>query len=81
MRLDCHFYLLRKIEMHGSRNERYTWFNVSNYNVPLYSKSTCHQSFLYQAIYKWNSKPLYIRKCDPLEVFKELYKKYLLTCQ
>ena len=81
MRLDCHPYSLTKINMLNIRHEHHTKFSVYNYNVPFYSKSKCHQSFLYHSIHVWNCIPLYIRNCDSLRLFKRLYKEYLLTCQ
>ena len=81
LRLNCHPYLLRKINMQDTEHEHNTRFSVSNYNVPFYSKSKCQQSFLYQSIHVWNNIPLFIRNCDSLKLFKGLYKNYLLTYQ
>ena len=72
MRLDCLPYLLGKIKMQEIGHEHSTRFIVFNYNVQFYSKSKCHQSFLYQSIRVWNIIPLYDRNCDSMKLFKRL---------
>ena len=42
-RLNCHPYLLRKINMQDTGHEQNRRFSARNYNVPFCSKSKCHQ--------------------------------------
>ena len=81
MKPHWHPNMLRKMKMRDTRHEHNTRLSVCNYNESFYSKSNCHQTFLHQFVYEWNSIPLYIRNRDSLKLFKGLYKEYLLFYQ
>jgi hypothetical protein len=50
-------------------------------NIPLYHKSKCQQSFLFNSSKTWNTIPPYVRECDTLTKFKNSLKMYFLGCQ
>ena len=50
-----------------------------NYTIPKYSKSMCHNQFLYNAIKLWNSLPPHIASILSTETFKRDLKKFLYT--
>lgn len=47
-------------------------------NAPLFLKSRCQHSFVYNAAVFWNNIPNVIRESRSIDQFKKQYKKHLI---
>jgi len=57
------------------------FINGLNYTTPLYSKSKCQKSFLFQAVTVWNSLSPKLKLCTSYSLFKKDLKTFLLSSQ
>jgi len=81
VKLNHHLHFTNMFETLRPSHDHDTRFSISNYNVPLYSKTKCNKSFCYQSVNVWNSLPDYLKQCNSLELFKKQLKIELLDRQ
>ena len=55
--------------------------NQMNLRTPLFHKSKCQNSFVYQSVKLWNNLPLQLKRENSFHVFKNKLKEFLLFSQ
>ena len=72
-------YFSERLEGFSVNHEHSTRFRTSNSIVPpLFYRSKCQNSFIYQAIVFWNSIPVDVRNSRNCRIFKSKLKVHLL---
>ena len=81
IQLNNHEFLAAKLlSYQNSHSHETRSVQNQNLNLPLFRKSKCQRSFLYNGIQIWNTLPLNIRIVqDDLNSFKKLLKNHLLS--
>ena len=73
-------YFSERIQSFQISHNHFTRFSLgSNLHTPLYIKSKCHESFIYQSLSFWNTLPEEIKCSRSTSSFKFMLKSRLLS--
>ena len=73
-------YFSNRIASFQSNHQHNTRFTVNNNLVPpLFNRSKCQSSFIYQSIKVWNNLPPEIKSSDNVELFTRKLKNHLIS--
>jgi len=82
IRTGNHVYFVNIIDNLLPSHSHDTRFNDGvSYTTPYYSKTKCQRSFIFNAVYVWNSLPHCLQICASFSLFKKNLKIYLLEMQ